>query len=103
MSYSEIDAHLVAPKRFVTMSHLSQVEQADYPALQESTGLSTPDLSKILRDLEERGLVEISKERRTRYGTTLVRLSPTGKKTFKNLLATLNRIAGNPRSPDLTP
>ena len=95
MSYTEINAHLVAPKRFVTMAHLNQVEQADYPALQESTGLSVSDLSKILRDLEERGLVEISKERRKRYGATLVRLSPQGKKTFGNLLATLNRIAGH--------
>ncbi|KAM9864045.1 transcriptional regulator [Leucobacter sp. BZR 635] len=94
MSYTDIDAHLVAPKRFVTMSYLSQVEQADYPALQDATGLSTPDLSKILRDLEERGLVEITKERRTRYGSTLARLSPAGQKTFKNLVATLNRIAG---------
>ncbi|MGO2520046.1 MAG: transcriptional regulator [Microbacterium sp.] len=94
MSYTEIDAHLVAPKRFVTLSHLNQVEQADYPGLQESTSLSMPDLSKILRDLEERGLVEISKERRSRYGATLVWLTPEGKQTFKSLLATLNRIAG---------
>ncbi len=95
MSYSEIDAHLVAPKRFVTLSHLSQVEQADYPALQETTGLSMPDLSKILRDLEERGLVEISKERRNRYGATLVRLTAPGRAVFTDLLATLNRIAGS--------
>lgn len=94
MSYAEIDAHLVTPKRFVTLSHLSQVEQADYPALQESTGLSTPDLSKILRDLEERGLVEISKQRKNRYGTTLVRLTAHGRAIFTDLLATLNRIAG---------
>ena len=95
MSYAEIDAHLAAPKRFVTLSHLSQVEQADYSALQETTGLSMPDLSKVLRDLEARGLVEISKERKNRYGTTLVRLTPEGRGTFLNLVATLNRIAGN--------
>lgn len=95
MSYAEIDAHLVAPKRFVTLSHLSQVEQADFPALQDTTGLSMTDLSKILRDLEGRGLVEISKERKNRYGTTLVRLTPDGIRTFLNLVATLNRIAGN--------
>lgn len=53
------------------------------------------DLSKILRDLEDRGLVEISKERKNRYGTTLVRLTPDGRRTFLNLVATLNRIAGN--------
>lgn len=95
MSYTEIDAHLVAPKRFVTLSFLSQVEQADYQTLRESTGMSMTDLSKILRDLEERGLVELSKERRSRYGTTLVRLSPEGRRTYRGLLATLNRIAGN--------
>ncbi|KIP53348.1 transcriptional regulator [Leucobacter komagatae] len=95
MSYAEIDAHLVAPKRFVTLSHLSKVEQADYPALQESTGLSMPDLSKILRDLEERGLVQMSKERRSRYGATVVRLTPEGVQTFSTLVATLNRIAGH--------
>ena len=94
MAYNELDAHLVAPKRFVTMAHLNQVEQADYPALQETTGLSTPDLSKIVRDLEERGLAEVTKERRSRYGRTLVRLTPEGQKTFKELLATINRIAG---------
>ncbi|MGM7671958.1 transcriptional regulator [Microbacterium sp. A93] len=94
MSYAEIDAHLVAPKRFVTLSHLSQVEQADYSALQETTGLSKPDLSKILRDLEERGLVEVSKERKNRYGTTLIRLTPEGRGTFRELVTTLNRIAG---------
>ena len=95
MAYTDIDPHLVAPKRFVTLSHLSQVEQADYPALQETTKLSMPDLSKILRDLEERGLIEITKARRSRYGTTLVRLTPEGRHTFQTLMATLNRIAGS--------
>lgn len=94
MAYTDIDPHLVAPKRFVTLSHLSQVEQADYPTLQDSTGLSTSDLSRILRDLEERSLVEISKERKNRYGATLVRLTPEGRHTFQNLVTTLNRIAG---------
>lgn len=65
MSYAEIDAHLVAPKRFVTLSHLSQVEQADFPALQDTTGLSMTDLSKILRDLEDRGLVRSPRSVRT--------------------------------------
>ncbi|WP_413319084.1 transcriptional regulator [Agrococcus sp. 1P02AA] len=94
MTFQELDAHLVAPKRFVTLAHLHQVEQADYPGLQGATGLSTPDLSKIVRDLEERGLVAVTKERRTRYGTTLVRLTAEGRATFTALLATLNRIAG---------
>jgi DNA-binding MarR family transcriptional regulator len=94
MGYRELDAHLLAPKRFVTLAHLNQVEQADYPALQESTGMSTPDLSKIIRDLEERGLVEVSKERRNRYGHTVVRLSPDGQKQFGRLLRVLTETAG---------
>lgn len=94
MTFRDLDAHLVAPKRFVTLAHLHQVEQADYPALQETTGLSTPDLSKIIRDLEERGLVEVTKERRARYGATMVRLTAAGRQTFARLLASLNRIAG---------
>lgn len=94
MAHNELDAHLIAPKRFVTMAHLNQVEQADYSALQDTTGLSTSDLSKIIRDLEERGLVEVAKERRSRYGVTLVRLSSEGRKTFTGLLDTINRIAG---------
>ncbi|WP_291279489.1 transcriptional regulator [Galactobacter sp.] len=77
------------------MSHLNHVEQADYPALQVATGLSMPDLSKILRDLEERGLVRITKERRSRYGATLASLTPEGQKTFRKLVDTLNRIAGH--------
>lgn len=94
MSYQELDPHLLAPKRFVTLAHLNQVEQADYPALQESTGLTTIDLSKIIRDLEERGLVAVTKERKNRYGHTLVRLTPEGVKKFRHLLQTLNRTAG---------
>ena len=91
MSYQDLDPHLLAPKRFVTLAHLHQVEQADYPALQESTGLSITDLSKIIWDLEERGMVEVSKERKNRYGHTLVRLSDNGERRFKQLLKNLNR------------
>ncbi|NDK30873.1 transcriptional regulator [Nesterenkonia haasae] len=94
MSYQDLDAHLLAPKRFVTLAHLNQVEQADYPALQESTGLSTPDLSKVIRDFEERGLVIVIKERRNRYGRTVVRLSGQGEKSFRHLLRVLNQAAG---------
>ncbi|MDN5895165.1 MAG: transcriptional regulator [Nocardioides sp.] len=75
------------------MTHLNQVEQADCPALRETTGLSTSDLSKIIRDLEKRGLVDVTKERRSRYGATLVRLTPEGRKTFTELVDTINRIA----------
>lgn len=94
MSYQDLDAHLLAPKRFVTLAHLNQVEKADYPALQESTGLSTPDMSKVIRDLEERGLVIVRKERRNRYGRTVVKLSGHGEKTFRHLLRALNQAAG---------
>ncbi|ROR72163.1 transcriptional regulator [Bogoriella caseilytica] len=94
MSYQNLDPHLLAPKRFVTLAHLHQVEQADYPALQESTGMSTPDLSKIIRDLEERDLVEVTKGRKNRYGHTLVRLSTSGEQAFAQLLRTLNETAG---------
>ncbi|MFJ2351382.1 transcriptional regulator [Glutamicibacter sp. NPDC087673] len=94
MNYQELDPLLLAPKRFVTLAHLSQVEQADFAGLQAATGLPTADLSKILKDLENRELIHLSKERKDRYGITLVRLSETGQRTFKKLMKTLNRIAG---------
>ncbi|MGO3846262.1 transcriptional regulator [Agrococcus casei] len=94
MAFAEIDAHLVAPKRFATLGFLNQVERADFSTLQTATDLTAPDLSKIVRDLEDRKLVAVTKERRTRYGTTVVEMTPDGRATFKNLLATLNRIAG---------
>ena len=94
MGFQSIDAHLVAPKRFVTLAHLNQVEVSDFATLQEVTGLTASDLSKIIRDLEEREIVKVSKERKNRYGTTLIRLSPEGRKTFRNLLLTLNQLAG---------
>lgn len=92
MSYQDLDPHLLAPKRFVTLAHLHQVEQADYPALQASTGLSATDLSKIIRDLEERGMIEVTKERKNRYGHTLVRLSNAGETRFKQLLRNLSKV-----------
>lgn len=94
MGYQHLDPHLLAPKRFVTLAHLNEVEQADYPALQEVTGMSTPDLSKIIRDLEERGLVQVSKQRKNRYGHTLVRLSSAGQQQFGKLLKILRETAG---------
>lgn len=94
MGYQHLDPHLLAPKRFVTLAHLNQVEQADYPALQEITGMSMPDLSRIIRDLQERGLVQVSKQRRNRYGHTLVRLSAAGRQQFGQLLTTLRETAG---------
>lgn len=94
MNYQELDPLLLAPKRFVTLAHLNQVERADFPGLQKSTGLSTTDLSKVLKDLETRGLVHVSKERKERYGVTLVCISDSGQRTFKKLVKTLNRIAG---------
>ena len=93
MFYRDLDAHLLAPKRFVTLAHLNQVVSADYPTLTEVTGLTTADLSKIIRDLEERGIVEVSKERRNRYGHTLVRLSDEGRKRFLKLLAMVTKAA----------
>lgn len=94
MNYQELDPLLLAPKRFVTLAHLNQVEQSDFPALKETTGLSTPDLSKTVKDLEERGLVHVTKLRKDRYGATVVILSDDGRRTFKRLMKTLNRIAG---------
>lgn len=94
MRHQDLDAHLLAPKRFVTLAHLSQVEYADYPALQEVTGMTTPDLSKIIRDLETRGLVEVKKARKNRYSHTLVELSSAGRKAFLRLMWTLNHASG---------
>lgn len=94
MGYQDLDAHLLAPKRFVTLAHLNQVEQADFPGLQEVTAMTSPDLSKIIRDLEERGLVEVTKQRRNRYGHTVVRLSTEGRTQFTRLLQALTRTAG---------
>lgn len=94
MGYQDLDAHLLAPKRFVTLAHLNQVEQADFPGLQEVTAMTSPDLSKIIRDLEERGLIEVTKQRRNRYGSTLVRLSAEGRTQFTRLLQALTETAG---------
>lgn len=99
MGYQDLDAHLLAPKRFVTLAYLNQVEQADYPALQEATGMSTPDLSKIIRGLEESGLLQVAKQRKNRYSHTVVRLSPEGQKQFAKLLRTLTDTAGQRPSP----
>ena len=48
---------------------------------------------KILRDLEERGLVEVTKGRKNRYGQTLVSLSAEGERERRELLQTLNELA----------
>ncbi|MEI2268828.1 hypothetical protein OHB93_05880 [Microbacterium sp. No. 7] len=50
-----------------------------------------PDISKAVGFLDDRSLVQVRKERIGRYAHTVVRATPLGVRTFRNLLDGLRK------------
>ncbi|MGO3884701.1 MAG: transcriptional regulator [Mycetocola sp.] len=91
MRDSDLERALFVRPRFKTLGFLVQVEESDYPSIQDYTGLSLPDLSKAVSFLNENGLVHVRKEREGRYQVTIVRASDDGVRAFRRMLKELKR------------
>ncbi len=91
MTDTVTERELLVLPRFKVLGFLCQVDESDYPSLKEFTGLSTPDISKAIGFLEDRGLAQVRKEKNGRYAQTVVRATERGVRTFRSLLDGLRK------------
>jgi DNA-binding transcriptional ArsR family regulator len=80
------------PARLAILTVLSSCSVADFVFLLEITGLSKGNLSVQLTNLEQGGLVVISKEIVDKKPRTTVRLSQQGVKELKEYWRTMDAI-----------
>lgn len=92
----DLQRALFSPPRFKTLGFLTQVEESDYPSIQEFTGLSLPDVSRAVGFLDEQKLVHVSKGRNGRYPVTVVSASAAGRSEFHRLLKELRKYGAGP-------
>lgn len=91
MTEAATERELLVLPRFKVLGFLYQVDESDYRSLEEFTGLSIPDISKAVGFLDDRSLVQARMERIGRYAHTVVRATPLGVRTFRNLLDGLRK------------
>lgn len=86
---------LFSPPRFKVLGFLSQVEVTDYPTIEEFTGLSVPEISRVVGYLQEHGLAHATKEAKGRYTVTMVAASDLGRKRFRELWRELKKYGAD--------
>jgi len=80
---AELDRVIHEPARLMLVALLSAAEKSDFLYLQHETGMNKGTLSSHLSRLEEAGYVEVTKTYRGKVPQTLLRLTDTGRKAFK--------------------
>ena len=80
---SDIDRLIHEPARFMLMSHLYVVKQADFVLLARQTGLSGGNLSSHMTKLEKAGYVSVEKSFVDRRPFTLFTMTAKGRKAFQ--------------------
>ena len=80
----EIDKTIHEPARLLIMAHLYIVDSADFTYLMRQTDLSWGNLSSHMSKLEEAGYIEVIKEFKDKRPNTMLKLTDTGRKAFKN-------------------
>jgi DNA-binding MarR family transcriptional regulator len=80
---ADVDRVIHGHARLMVMSSLFVLVEADYTFLLNLTGLTWGNLSSHLTRLEEAGYVEVEKKVQGRRVSSVVRLTPSGRKEFK--------------------
>ena len=79
---ADIDRLIHEPARFMLMSHLFVIKQADFVLLARQTGLSGGNLSSHMSKLEKAGYVSVEKSFVEKRPFTLFKLTGKGRKSF---------------------
>jgi DNA-binding HxlR family transcriptional regulator len=82
-TFTEIDRVIHEPGRLMIVALLFAVDRADFLYLQHETEMNKGTLSSHLSRLEEAGYVEVMKTYRGKVPQTLLHLTHTGRKAFK--------------------
>lgn len=86
--------------RLLVLSHLVRADRAlGFTAVRDALGLTDGTLSANLTKLEEGGLVEIVKGFEGRRPKTVVRLTPEGRRRFRQYVEDLQSIVPGLASP----
>ena len=88
----ELDRIIHEPARLKIMTHLFVVDSGDFIYLMNKTGLTRGNLSAHMRKLEEAGYIEVTKQFVDRKPLTLLNLTESGRKAFKDYHSTLSQI-----------
>ncbi|MFC2028588.1 winged helix-turn-helix domain-containing protein [Chloroflexota bacterium] len=81
---TKFDNLIHQPSRLSIVAVLAGAESVDFSYLLEVTELTKGTLSKHLTKLRDAGYVEIEKSFKDNYPHTTARLTPKGKKAFKD-------------------
>ena len=76
---ASVDRLIHEPSRLMVVAVLSQVKEADFQYLAQTTGLTKGNLSVHLSKLEEAGYIAIEKTFRGKFPLTICRLTATGR------------------------
>ncbi len=91
---TRLDRLIHEPSRLAILMTLLGVEEADFPFLVNTTGLSRGNLSVHLTRLEKAGYVSIEKTFVGKKPRTLVRLTPEGIASLERYLEVLRTLTG---------
>lgn len=91
----EIDKLIHEPARLMLMAHLYVVESADFTYLMHQTNLSWGNLSSHMSKLEDAGYIEVIKEFKEKRPNTMLKLTGSGRKAFKNYRQQMLDVLGS--------
>jgi len=94
-SLPEINRVVHEPARFLIMTYLYVVENADFLFLERQTKLTRGNLSSHLSKLESAGYVEINKEFVEKIPRTLLSLTKSGRKAFDEYRQNMKQVLDN--------
>lgn len=90
----EVDRVIHEPARFLIMTYLFVVENADFLFLMNQTGLKRGNLSSHLSKLEDAGYIQIQKEFVNKLPHTLLSLTPAGRAAFNEYRKQMQQVLG---------
>jgi DNA-binding MarR family transcriptional regulator len=88
---ADVDRLVHEPARYLIMAYLYVIESADALFLQRQTGLTWGNLSSHLTKLESGGYVRIKKEFLDKKPHTMLELTESGRKAFKEYRKTMKQ------------
>jgi DNA-binding MarR family transcriptional regulator len=90
-SLSRLDPVVHAPARLNLLTQLYVVEAADATFLVKQTGLSWGNFATHINRLEDSGYVAVQKSFRGKKPLTMIRLTPRGRKAFREYRANIQQ------------
>jgi len=91
-----LDDVIHAPVRFSIVAALASVDEAVFGVVRDAVGVSDSVLSKQVSALEQSGYVAVRKGAVGRKPRTWLRLTPKGRRAFRDHLDALRDIASMP-------